>query len=260
MAGGLFPASGTGWLVAPSLRPGGPGRRRGSGPGAIVEMDAREGNGVAVRAGVVAVARRIAASHVPARRGHHHDLDVQARLAGPHAEHLVDLGHEAGQIAERAGELGRVPFQDLQRRQAADGQPDHVRRVSVEERVQVVRGGGDVRQQRGEVGPLGRDRLAGDAEVVQRLQDRRCVGRVFPGQPAEQLDVGIQRRQLRIELPQVGVERDQRLAKFLTAAAQPVGDRRQGERQLVRLDRRQQRQQVVQHPLQLQPVRRTGSR
>src|SRR5271165_4693871 len=53
------------WPVGCRSRPAGAGAdaggRRGRRPGAIVEMDAGEGNGVAARAGVVAIARSVVA-------------------------------------------------------------------------------------------------------------------------------------------------------------------------------------------------------
>ncbi len=67
----------------------------------------------------------------------------------------------------------------------------------------------------------------------------RIAGRrlgVGPGQPGKQPDVGVQLRQLRVELPQVGIKGDQRLAEFAAAAAQSLRDRGQGERELVWLD------------------------
>ena len=85
-------------------------------------------------------------------------------------------------------------------------------------------------------------RMAGAAAVV------------GPGEGGQLRDVSVDLRQLRVQLLQVGVERDESLAECVTPALQPLRDRGQRHRQLVRLRCGEHRQQVAQYLVKLDGV------
>ena len=108
--------------------------------------------------------------------------------------------------------------------------------------------------QRAEVGLLLGDGLAGEGEVVERLDDVRCRLGVGLRHLHELPDVGVERRQVRVHLLQVGVQRDQRVPELHAPALQRLRDRGQRHGQVLRLDGGQLRQQVVQDGLDLDRV------
>src|SRR5581483_9406856 len=155
------------------------------------------------------------------------------------------------QTADEARELRGVRREHAGDRSVDVAQLDQVVAVDLQE---VLRGTGE----RGEAGqqvvqlPGARlERGRGGDRVAQDVRHLRQDVRIRVGHSRELRDVVQGRRDLRVQLLQVGVQGRDGVAQLGAAALESVRDGRQGGVEVLRVDRRQQRVQVGQDCLDL---------